>query len=349
MGQEMMWRIGRRELLRQVAGAGLGLAVARAGVEMASPTASAAPAGTVRGVLSAAPEVPPPVNRGPGKVLVDFETVERKGVLADGVEYEFWSFNGTVPGPMVRIREGDTVEFRLANSRTSKMPHSIDFHAVNGPGGGAVHTQTPPGKRTGFAWKALNPGLYVYHCATPHIPTHIAQGMYGLILVEPAGGLPKVDREFYIMQSEFYTKGARGAKGFQPYDASKAYAERPEYVVFNGRVGALTGPGALKAQVGETVRLYMGNGGPNLVSSFHVIGEIFDRVYPEGAVGRPPLVNVQTTQIPAGGSAVVEFRVDAPGTYLLVDHSIFRIDKGALGQLVVTGAENPDVFRPIQP
>ncbi len=189
----------------------------------------------------------------------------------------------------------------------------------------------------------------MYHCASPHIPTHIANGMYGLILVEPSGGLPPVDREYYVMQGEFYTKGARGEQGLQAYDSGKAYAERPEYVVFNGRVGALTEKGALTAKTGETVRIFAGNAGPNLVWSFHVIGEIFDRVYPEGAVGSAPAQNVQTTLIPAGGAAIVEFQVEVPGTYLLVDHSIFRIDKGAAGMLKVEGSAQPNIFVPITP
>ncbi len=302
---------------------------------------------TVQAKLVSPPQAPPPVARKqPAKVVVTLETVERRGTLADGVEYEFWTFGGTVPGPMIRVRVGDTIEFHLKNAKTSKQIHSIDFHAVNGPGGGAKVTQTLPGKESVFEWKALNPGIYVYHCASPHIPTHIANGMYGLILVEPAEGLPKVDREYYVMQGEFYTKGRRGEKGFQPYDSSKAYAEQPEYVVFNGRVGALIGKGALQAKVGETVRLFVGNGGPNLTSAFHVIGEIFDLVYPEGAVGSNPNRNIQTTLIPPGGAAIVEFKVNAPGTYLLVDHSIFRLDKGTVGALDVSGPPTPEVFRP---
>jgi nitrite reductase (NO-forming) len=277
------------------------------------------------------------------------ETIERTGLLADGAEYQFWTFGGTVPGPFIRVREGDTVELHLKNSVDSALPHSIDLHAVNGPGGGSKVTQVSAGKEAVFQFKALNPGLYIYHCATPHIPTHIANGMYGLILVEPEGGLPPVDKEFYVVQGEFYTKGEFGEEGLQPYALEKVKREQPEYVVFNGRAGALLEDNALQAEVGETVRIYIGNGGPNLISSFHIIGEIFDRAYPEAAgLGDPPAENVQTTLIPAGGAAIVEFTVDVPGTYLLVDHSISRaIDKGALGSIVVTGPENPDLFESI--
>ena len=313
-----------------------------------APTAAGAP-GTTIAKLAAPPAVPASVRRGPAKVVVALETTEVRGVLADGVEYVFWTFNGTVPGPMIRVRVGDDVELRLTNGKTSKQIHSIDLHAVTGPGGGATLTQAAPGKETAFRFKALNPGLYVYHCASPHIPTHIANGMYGLILVEPAGGLPTVDREYYVMQGEFYTRGAFGEKGLQAYDSGKGRIAQPDYVVFNGKVGALTGTGALAGRVGQTVRIFIGNGGPNLVSSFHVIGEIFDRVYPEGAVGSAPMANVQTTLIPAGGAAIVEFKLDVPGTYLLVDHSIFRIDLGAVGQLKVDGSGPAGIFEAIKP
>ncbi len=304
---------------------------------------------TIKAELTTAPNVPPPTNRKrPAKVIIELETVEYSGELADGVDYKFWSFGGTVPGPFMRVREGDDVEFHLKNRITNMFPHNIDLHAVTGPGGGATVSLVARGEEKTFHWKALNPGLYVYHCAVPHIPTHIANGMYGMLLVEPKEGLKKVDKEFYVMQSEFYVREIFGEKGIQShlFDIEKARDENPTYVVFNGRVGALTGDGALKAEVGDTVRLYVGNAGPNLISSFHVIGEIFDRVYSEGGFGAEPKKNIQTTMIPAAGSAVIEFKVDVPGTYILVDHSIFRaIDKGAAGLLNVTGPDNPDIFR----
>src|SRR5262245_32497950 len=306
----------------------------------------------VNAILTSAPLVPPPVDRpGNAKVIVNVETTEVKGTLADGVQYTFWTFGGTVPGPFVRVRVGDVVQMRLKNADKSAHPHSIDLHAVTGPGGGAAVTQLGPGQTGAFEFKALNPGLYVYHCATPSVPEHIANGMYGLILVEPEKGLPRVDREYYVMQGEFYTKGKTLAPGLQPIDPAKLTAERPEYVVFNGKMGALLGEGAMKARVGETVRLFVGNGGPNLISSFHVIGEIFDTVYTEAAVGGgAPARNVQTTLIPAGGAAIVEMKVQVPGRFLLVDHSIVRaMAKGALGLLEVAGAEQPDVFKILVP
>ncbi|HSJ32178.1 MAG TPA: copper-containing nitrite reductase, partial [Longimicrobiales bacterium] len=251
---------------------------------------------------------------------------------------------GTVPGSFIRVREGDHVEFKLVNHPTSEVPHNIDLHAVTGPGGGAEATLTAPGHESTFSFTALNPGLYVYHCATAPVGIHIANGMYGLILVEPKEGLPPVDREFYVMQSEFYTKGAHGEQGLQPFDMAKAVAENPDYVVFNGSVGALLGDNQLHAKTGETIRLYVGNGGPNLVSSFHVIGEIFDNVYTEGGT-EVAQKNVQTTLVPAGGSAIVEFRAEVPGELVLVDHSIFRaFNKGALGMIEISGADNTVVF-----
>ena len=295
-------------------------------------------------IVTHAPEVPPPTDRDhPAKVRVKMETVEKTMTMEDGVEYHYWTFNGDVPGQMIRVREGDTVEVEFSNNPSSTVPHNVDFHAATGPGGGAEATFTAPGHTSTFSFKALQAGLYIYHCAVAPVGMHIANGMYGLILVEPKEGLPKVDKEFYIVQGDFYTKGKKGAQGLQPFDMDKAIAEQPEYVVFNGHVGAIAGDNALKAKAGETVRMYVGNGGPNLVSSFHVIGEIFDKVYVEG--GKLINENVQSTLIPAGGAAIIEFKADIPGSYTVVDHSLFRaFNKGALGQLKVEGAENPEIM-----
>ena len=295
-------------------------------------------------IVTHAPEVPPAIDRDhPAKVRVKMETVEKTMTMEDGVEYHYWTFNGDVPGQMIRVREGDTVEVEFSNNPSSTVPHNVDFHAATGQGGGAEASFTAPGHTSTFSFKALQAGLYIYHCAVAPVGMHIANGMYGLILVEPKEGLPKVDKEFYIVQGDFYTKGKKGAQGLQPFDMDKAIAEQPEYVVFNGHVGSIAGDNALKAKAGETVRMYVGNGGPNLVSSFHVIGEIFDKVYVEG--GKLINENVQSTVIPAGGAAMIEFKVDIPGSYTIVDHSIFRaFNKGALGQLKVEGNENPEIM-----
>lgn len=300
--------------------------------------------GEEKAVLTHAPQVPAAITRKtPTKLVVELEVKEYTARLADDVEYTFWGFGGSVPGPFIRARKGDLVEFHLHNHPDNKLPHNIDLHAVTGPGGGAAASFTAPGHTSTFSFTVLNPGLYVYHCATAPVGMHIANGMYGLILVEPEEGLPPVDREYYVMQSEFYTTGRYGEEGLQPFSMEKALREDADYVVFNGSVGALVGDSALRAEVGETVRLYIGNGGPNLVSSFHVIGEIFDNVFTEG--GSEANHNVQTTLVPAGGAAVVEFRVEVPGTYVLVDHSIFRtFNKGSLGMLKVDGVEQTEIY-----
>jgi nitrite reductase (NO-forming) len=291
-------------------------------------------------------DIPAPIgNRGPETVVVELETVELVGKLADGTTFKYWTFNGTVPGPFLRVRVGDTVEVHLKNLPDSMMAHSVDFHATTGPGGGAVATQTMPGGDTMFTFKALNPGLYVYHCATPMVAHHIANGMYGLILVEPEGGLPPVDREFYVMQGELYTAQPFGTEGMLTDDIDKLLNENPEYFVFNGAsMGLTTEEYKLRANVDETVRIFFGVGGPNFTSSFHVIGEIFDRVFDQASLTSNPLTDVQTTLVPPGGATMVEFKLDVPGNYILVDHALSRLERGLAAFLLVEGDENPDIF-----
>lgn len=298
----------------------------------------------VKAILTSPPQVPPPTGRhAPAKVIVELEVHEIEKPIAEGVSYTFWTFGGTTPGSFIRVRQGDTVEFHLKNRPDSKMPHNIDLHGVTGPGGGAASSFTAPGHESQFTFKALNQGLYVYHCATAPVGMHVANGMYGLILIEPPEGLPPVDHEYYVMQGDFYTVGKYREKGHQDFDMQKAIDERATYVLFNGMEGSLTGDRALTAKTGETVRLYVGNGGPNLVSSFHVIGEIFDKVWFEG--GTKVQENVQTTLIPAGGAAIAEFRLQVPGSYILVDHSIFRaFNKGAIAILKADGPERKDIY-----
>ncbi len=298
----------------------------------------------VHAVLTSPPNVPPATGRhSPVKVIVELEVVEKEMSISEGVKYTFWTFGGTVPGSFIRVRQGDTVEFHLKNAPDSKMPHNIDLHGVTGPGGGAASSFTAPGHQSQFSFKALNQGIFVYHCATAPVGMHIANGMYGLILVEPPEGLPAVDHEYYVMQGDFYTTGKYREKGHQPFSMEKAIDENPTYVLFNGAEGALTGDKALTAKTDQKIRLFVGNGGPNLISSFHVIGEIFDRVQQEG--GTHPQENVQTTLIPSGGAAIVEFHTEVPGSYVIVDHSIFRaFNKGALAILKVDGPENKAIY-----
>jgi len=314
-------------------------------VKQSGATAKSSASGAaINAVTTDAPMVPPPImRRQPARVVVELEVSEVNLPISEGVEYTFWTFGGKVPGKFIRVRQGDTIEFHLMNHPDSRFPHNIDLHGVTGPGGGAASSNTSPGRRTQFTFKALNPGLYVYHCATAPVGEHVANGMYGLILVEPPAGLSPVDREFYVMQSDFYTVGKYREQGHQPFDLGKAIEEHPTYVVFNGAEGSLVGENAIKAKVGERIRLFVGNGGPNLVSSFHVIGEIFDRVYAEA--GTRYSEHIQTTLVPAGGAAIVEFKVDVPGSYKIVDHSILRaFNKGALGELKVEGSENKTIY-----
>lgn len=291
-------------------------------------------------------EVPPPAKKNPSEtVVVHLEAREFVGELKEGVKYGFWSFDGQVPGPLVRVHVGDTVEFHLSNDAGNTMDHSIDIHAVNGPGGGAAVNTVKPGKIRVFTFKALTPGLYIYHCASGQIVDHISNGMYGLFLVEPEGGLKPVDHEYYVMRSEFYLTDKPNKDGVYEFDIKKGLDENPTHVVFNGSDGGLKGDNVLQAKTGETVRIFFGNIGPNKTASFHIIGEIFDRVYHEGAIGGLVNTGVQTTVVPAAGAVIVEFKVDVPGTYTLVDHGIFRVAKGAIGFLEAEGPENPEVFK----
>lgn len=298
----------------------------------------------VNSVSRDAADLPGPLaRRGPATVKVDLETVEVTGDLADGSTYHYWTFNRKVPGPFVRVRVGDTVEVNMKNAADSMMAHNVDFHAVTGPGGGAAATMATPGESKGFTFKALHPGLYVYHCATPMVAQHIANGMYGMILVEPEGGLSKVDHEYYVMQGEIYTEQAHGTLGELTESIDKLLAETPEYYVFNGAADALA-KAPLKAKTGETVRIFFGVGGPNKTSSFHVIGEVFDRAYPLASLTSPPVTDVQTMTVPPGGAAIAEFRVEVPGRYVLVDHALSRMEKGLKGLLVVEGPARPEIF-----
>ncbi len=291
-------------------------------------------------------DLPPPIaERGPTAIRYELEAIERVGRLDNDTTYDFWTFNGKVPGPMRRVRVGDSVTLSLKNAPDSVMMHNIDLHAVAGPGGGAVLTEVAPGETKGFTFKATQPGLYVYHCATPMVSNHISSGMYGMILVEPVGGLPKVDREFYVMQGELYTAEPYGKSGLQEFSVDKLMDEHPEYFTFNGAVGALTTEHPLRAKTGETVRIFFGVGGPNFTSSFHVIGTIFDRVYNTGSLTTPPLTGVQTITVAPGGATVVDLSLPVPGRFVLVDHALTRMERGLVGALIVDGPPAPDIYR----
>lgn len=287
-------------------------------------------------------DIPAPLNRTePAHVYLELTAKEVIAEIAPGVYQNYWTFDGRIPGPFFRVREGDTVTLTLHNDKTSLHHHNIDLHAVTGPGGGAASTMVAPGETASFTFKAMNAGVFVYHCATSNVANHMTHGMYGLILVEPKEGLTKVDKEFYVMQGEFYSRGGMGRKGLQLFDAQAMLDGKPTYIVFNGRTGGLADH--MQMNTGETARIYFGNGGVNLVSSFHLIGEIFDRIYPEASLSSPH-ANVQTTLVPAGGATVVEFKTEVPGNYVLVDHALSRLDRGAWGVLKVSGPDNKEVF-----
>lgn len=357
--QEETNRVSRRKLLLGTAGLTIGsLAVATAGpaaaagmtMDMSAQTGSDRlyEINTFDGLpdIGRDPtDIPPPITRRtPETVRVDLETVEVEARLSDQSTYQYWTFNGRVPGPFVRVRVGDTVEVHLKNHESSVMIHNVDFHAATGPGGGAGATSANPGEEKMVTFKALNPGLYIYHCAVPPVAMHISSGMYGLILVEPENGLTPVDREFYVVQGEIYTEEDFGTPGLLTQSYDKLVAEQPSHFVFNGHVGALTQHYPLKAKVGETIRIFFGVGGPNYTSSFHVIGEIFDRAYQLGSVVSPPIESVQSISVPPGSANIVEFKLEVPGRFVLVDHALSRAEKGLAGYLIVEGDPNPEIF-----
>lgn len=298
--------------------------------------------------ISADPTVVPEKPQAPdadGIVRISLTAQEVLSEISPGIYFNYWTYNKQVPGPMLRVREGDTVELTLTNDPSSLHDHNIDLHAVTGPGGGASLTHVTPGETKTFRWKALAPGLYIYHCAMPNVSTHNSHGQYGMILVEPKEGFTKVDKEFYVMQGELYTMGQLGKKGLVPFDPDALLGGQPNYVTFNGRIE--TTP-RMQAKVGDKIRMYVGNGGVNLISSFHVIGEIFDNVYPNASIGGAMEHNTQATAVLPGGASIVEFTVDVPGKYLFVDHALARMNKGAWAVLEVTGNENPEIFKKIE-
>lgn len=306
-------------------------------------------------VLTSAPTVPPPINRTyPVLLKVPLETVTSPKQVTNMYKYDEWTFNGTTPGPFIRARVGDVVELALTNRDKKGNPHNMDSHAFTGPGGGAAITTAEENETRIGRFRLLCPGLYIYHCAAAPVPVHIANGMFGLMYVEPAEGLPPVDKEYYVMQSEIYHEPPETEDDGRPsstveFSYPNALREEPNAVVFNGSESALTRDSPLKASVGETVRIFFGNAGPNLTSAFHVIGSHFLNVYRDGDVVSPPGRNVGTVSVPPGGVSIVDMKIVVPGTYTIVDHAIFRLDKGAVGFLNASGPPRPDVYVGSQP
>jgi nitrite reductase (NO-forming) len=301
--------------------------------------------GMGRTVPAVAPRVPPPTARNYAtRVVLDLEIREHTKSLADGVTYTYWTFGENCPGPFVRIREGDLVETRLSNHPDNSVAHNISFQAATAPDGGGNVSLVEPGRSVTFTWRAVYPGLYLYKSTAPPAGLQVANGLYGLVLVEPRAGLPAVSREYQVVQGEFYTDGGYGERGPQSFGLDKAMRSEPEYVVFNGRVGSLVGADKLEARVGERVRIYVANAGPNLASSFHIRGVTFDTVY-EGGSAVPTVRNTQNVAIAPGSTSVVEFTARVPGEYTLLDDSTFRASqRGALGLIEVQGRANDLLF-----
>lgn len=300
-------------------------------------------------------DVPPPVGtRAPQvvRVLLTAQEVVEPLDPAHGISYHYWTFNGKVPGPLIRVRVGDTVEVTLYNNADNHMAHSLDFHAALGPGGGMGLSEVAPEAPGSMSWGrtfsfvATTPGLFVYHCGSPVVAEHIANGMYGLILVEPAGGLSRVDHEYYVMQGEIYTTGPGKHGDTLTIDETKLLNEQPQYFVFNGAVDALTRQYPLAASVGQSVRIFFGNAGPNFTSSPHMIGEIFTRFYPYGSLESPPLLGVQTARVPPGSGAIFELKARDPGQFVFVDHALSRVQKGLAGYMIVTGKDTAHLLYP---
>lgn len=338
------WKGGQRKG-ESVNGLRFGFYLAGALLLVVSGCGSPRVPGEAEPSVSFVPGTPPPITRRESDtVRVDLHATMHDIALAPGVLYHAWTFNDHVPGPFIRARVNDILQVTITNSDPTGMLHNVDFHAVMGPGGGGEITRVAPGQRRVGMFKLLSPGLFVYHCATDPMTAHIANGMYGMILVEPESPLPRVDREYAVMQSEFYTTRPVKDSAYVDYSPENGLREDPQYVLFNGTAGALIGENALKARVGERIRIYFGNIGPNKIASFHIVGLAFDRVYREGDLVSPPGRFIQTTLVPAGGCVVVDVAPEVPGTYTLLDHSIFRTEKGAMGQLVVEGPSRPDIY-----
>jgi nitrite reductase (NO-forming) len=295
-------------------------------------------------------DLPPPITRTePAVVPVELETLELVAEVEPGVTFDYMTFDGRVPGPLIRARVGDTIDLTIRNHPDNAMVHNVDFHACRGPGGGAEATLVAPGEEKRLQFQVTYPGAFIYHCAVANVDYHISAGMFGIILVEPEEGLPAVDHEFYLGQHELYTEGETGEEGHHGFSFARMAAEDPTYVLMNGEKYAI-GPqqyDEMNIRTDETVRIFYGVGGPNLFSSFHPIGSVWDEVYRQGALASPPDRYVQTTPVLPGSAAVVTMHTPVPGDYKLVDHALSRVArKGALAVVHADGPENPGVFSP---
>lgn len=311
-------------------------------------TATAAPPEAKR-VAADPTKIPPPVKHTTPKThKVEIVCHEIIGEIEKGKYFLYMTFNGQIPAPMIRVRQGDTIDLTFTNSGDTRHPHSVDFHAVYGTGGGSAATTVGPGQSKNIKFKTLYPGAFIYHCAVANLDYHISSGMYGMILVEPPQGLPKVDHEFYFGQNEIYVIDDN-AKSNTPlqFDFDSMIDETPHYVVLNGESKAITEYryGSLKVKKGEKARIFFVNGGPNLISSFHPIGNVWTKVWREGAMLNRPEQYLQTVSVSPGSCAVMEMEFPVPETVKLVDHSLSRVVyKGLLALIDVEGEKEEDIF-----
>lgn len=293
-------------------------------------------------------KIPPPIHR--SHAITQHVTLETKEVVSEiepGVVFHYMTFGGQIPGPMIRVRQGDTIHFTLKNSSSNTTAHNIDLHAVYGTGGGNEATIVGPGESKSMIFKAMYPGAFIYHCAVPNMDMHISSGMFGMIVVEPPEGLRKVDHEFYFGQNEIYTDKPAGKKGLHNFNIKGMIAEDPTYVLLNGEKHAITNGnyGAAKVKVGETARIFFVNGGPNLTSSFHPIGNIWSKVWREGGLANRPDQFLQTVQVAPGSTGVLELEFPVPEIVKLVDHALTRVTtKGMLGEIQVEGNPQLAIF-----
>lgn len=334
-----------------LAGAGLPFSAGAKGSVDAVPAAGKKPKGVKAARVAADPtDIPDPINRSSPKTHnIELESKEVIAEIEEGVRFRYMTFGGKVPGPMIRVRQGDTVNLTLTAASENAMLHNIDLHAVYGTGGGSAATYVTPGQAKTISFKAMYPGAFIYHCAVPRMDYHISSGMYGMIMVEPKDGLPEVDHEFYFGQNEVYTQEAAGAPGMHEFNHTKMKEETPTYVVLNGEKNAITSErqGPVKVKKGDTARVFMVTGGPNLTSNFHPIGNVWTKAWREGAIASEPERYVQTCQVAPGSCGIFEMEFPVAQTVHLVDHALSRVvHKGNMANIVVEGTPDPDIYNP---
>lgn len=307
--------------------------------------------------VAADPEaLPDPVDwTSPKHHEVTLETKEVTVEVEDGVTFDYMTFDGQIPGPMIRVRQGDTVAITVESDPDNNMPHNVDLHSVYGTGGGAVATTVAPGDSNSMKFKANYPGAFIYHCAVPNLDMHISAGMFGMILVEPKDGLPEVDKELYLGQHELYTDKEVGTKGHHNFDMESMKNEQPTYVLLNGEkyAYAAAGRGPVEVNQGDRVRVFLVVGGPNVSSNFHPIGNVWSRAYRDGGLPEDGNYeayadkNIQTMKVPPGSCMIGEMETPVPSRIKLVDHALSRVARrGLLAEVDVLGDEDESMYDP---